>query len=235
MSAPLLLTRATLRRDVPAAALRALLVPSGESARVGTGHRIVWTLFADRADRERDFLWRESEPGTFYLLSRREPEDRHALFEVEAPKAFAPVLAIGDRLRFSLRANATIARKEHGSTGRGKRADVVMNAIHGVPQGERAEARHDAVQTAGLAWLTAQGGRCGFTVVPSGHGLGQPTRVTTYRVLRVEHGGPDARLGVMDLDGELCVSDPARFIDSLGQGFGRAKAFGCGLMLIRRA
>jgi CRISPR system Cascade subunit CasE len=42
------------------------------------------------------------------------------------------------------------------------------------------------------------------------------------------------RIGVLDLEGVLVVSDPARFCHCLAQGFGRAKAFGCGLMLIRR-
>ena len=40
--------------------------------------------------------------------------------------------------------------------------------------------------------------------------------------------------GVMDFSGMLEVKDPARFLTQLAQGFGRARAFGCGLMLIRR-
>jgi CRISPR system Cascade subunit CasE len=31
------------------------------------------------------------------------------------------------------------------------------------------------------------------------------------------------------------VDDPSRFLVSIQRGFGAAKAFGCGLMLIRRA
>jgi CRISPR system Cascade subunit CasE len=40
--------------------------------------------------------------------------------------------------------------------------------------------------------------------------------------------------GVLDISGVLEVRDPARFLARLIQGFGRARAFGCGLMLIRR-
>jgi CRISPR system Cascade subunit CasE len=43
------------------------------------------------------------------------------------------------------------------------------------------------------------------------------------------------RIGVLDLEGVLVVSDPARLCHCLAHGFGRAKAFGCGLMMIRRA
>jgi len=37
------------------------------------------------------------------------------------------------------------------------------------------------------------------------------------------------------MTGALEIADPAAFLARLAQGFGRAKAFGCGLMLIRRA
>lgn len=225
------LSRATLRRDVPAAALRALLVPNEHSARAGAGHRLVWTLFADSPDRERDFLWREMEDGSYFFLSARPPEDKHGLFEV-ASRPFAPVLTAGDRLRFSLRANATVARKVDPTQRRGKPCDVVMDALYKVPRGERAEARHDAIQVAGVRWLAGQGDRCGFAM---SEGEGAGIRVVAYRTLRVDHAGPTARIGVVDLEGEIEVRDPASFVTALGRGFGRAKTFGCGLMLVQRA
>ena len=46
-------------------------------------------------------------------------------------------------------------------------------------------------------------------------------------------GGP--RFGGIDLEAGLTLTDPAAFLGRLLGGFGRAKAFGCGLMLIRRA
>ena len=42
-------------------------------------------------------------------------------------------------------------------------------------------------------------------------------------------------LGVVDLEGILQVGDPELFLGALRKGFGRAKAYGFGLMLIRRA
>jgi CRISPR system Cascade subunit CasE len=236
--ASLYFSRATLRRDVPAAALRALLVPRDASARVGAGHKMVWTLFGDRPDRERDFLWREADAGVYYFLSRRPPDDRHGLFTVDPPKLFAPALAAGDRLRFALRANATVAKKAEHTRQRGKPCDVVMDALYHLPKGERAEARRDAIADAGTRWLEAQGERCGFGVrsATSDRADGVPSAacVIGYRTLRVDHAGPAARIGVIDYEGELEVRDPARFVAALGNGFGRAKAFGCGLMLVRR-
>lgn len=222
---PLLLTRARVRRHVPADALRELLLPSDMSQRAGAGHKLVWTLFADAPDRERDFLWRETDAGMFYILSQRAPNDQHGLFELDPSKSFAPVLAAGDRLAFSLRANATVA-KPGGPGVRGKRADVVMAAIRDVPPGARAAERAAAVQREGRKWLDTQGARAGFAV----RSLGD----TTYRTLNIGRTGPAARIGVLDFEGVLEVCDPDVFAAALARGFGRAKAFGCGLMLVRR-
>jgi len=238
----LLLSRARLRRDVPAAALWRQLAPEDDDRRVQASHRLVWTLFSDAPERARDFLWRESEPGTFYFLSRRPPEDRHNLFDVDAPKIFAPELTAGDVLQFTLRANATVARKQSVSGGgrsRGKPCDVVMDTLHEVPKGaERAGARPAAVQAAGRAWLDSRGARSGFRVVgPSGTDAdaGPGACVTGYRVLRLDDRNEKMRIGVLDFTGRILIEDPQRFMEALAQGFGRAKAFGCGLMLIRRA
>ena len=61
-------------------------------------------------------------------------------------------------------------------------------------------------------------------------------RVRGYRVLTIDRGrrARPLRAGVLDLEGLLEIRDPERFLAALAQGFGRAKAFGCGLMLIRR-
>jgi CRISPR system Cascade subunit CasE len=121
----LFLSRARLRRDVPAVALARILVPEDATARVDASHRLIWALFSDSPDRERDFLWREEEPGRFMLLSARPPTDAHELFDLES-KPFEPALSSGDRLGFTLRANPVVARSA-GPGLRGKRHDVVMD------------------------------------------------------------------------------------------------------------
>lgn len=234
----LFLSRARLRRDVPAAALWRELAPQDDDKRVATSHRLVWTLFADSPDRERDFLWREAAPGTFYFLSDRVPEDRHNLFEIDPAKPFNPQLRPGDTLQFSLRANATVARKPQGASGekvRGKPSDVVMDALYRIPKGrEREAARRDAVATAGINWLGTRGERCGFRLPDRTTEMG-PDCITSYRVLQLDHRNSKMRLGVLDFDGRLVVDDPERLVEAIARGFGRGKAFGCGLMMIRRA
>lgn len=234
----LFFSRARLRRDVPAAALWHELAPADDDRRMQTSHRLVWTLFADAPDRTRDFLWREAEPGAFYFLSSRPPEDRHNLFDLDAPKVFAPTLRVGEVLRFSLRANATVARRPANAIGkaRGKPCDVVMDALYRLPEGsERGPARRDAIHTAGYAWLCSRGETSGFRLL--GVEEGRETAracVTGYRVMRLDRGNADMRIGILDYEGALVVTDPSRLLEAVAHGFGRAKAFGCGLMLIRR-
>jgi len=223
----LILARARLRRDAPLAALAGVLVPDSAGARAGMAHRLVWALFADGPERRRDFLWREEAPGRLLTLSARPPHDPHGLFELDW-KPFAPVLAPGDRLGFALRANPVVARPQ-APGHRGKRHDVVMDALRAAPRETRAEARRAAVLSAGHAWLVRQGEAHGFA--PEGEVV-----VDGYdRVVVPREGGAPAVFGVLDFQGVLTVRDPGRFLAALARGFGRARAFGCGLMLIRRA
>ena len=222
----LFLSRARLRRDTGAvAALARLLVPDGAGPRAAATHHLAWALFADTPGRQRDFLWREEAPGRFMTLSARPPA-AFDLFEVDS-KPFAPCLAAGDRLGFALRANAVVARPEAPGQ-RGKRHDVVMDALRHVPEGQRAAARLGVVGDAGRAWLARQGAAHGFT---PGDGVG----VDGYEQIEIARGGGrTARFSRLDFSGALTVTDPAAFLAALAAGFGRARAFGCGLMLIRR-
>lgn len=233
------LSRAMVRRDVPAAALWHELVPKDDDRRLQASHRLVWTLFSDTRERARDFLWREAEPGTFYLLSSRPPRDAHDLFRLDPPKEFAPCLKPGDALRFSLRANATVSRKQQpeaaSQRSRGKPCDVVMDALFRLAQGEaRAGARPRAIQQAGTAWLAERGAKCGFRLAGDAEAEGTTTCVSGYHVMRVDDRNPKMQIGVLDYEGVLIVEDPVRLIEAVRKGFGRSKAFGCGLMLIRR-
>jgi CRISPR system Cascade subunit CasE len=239
------LTRLRLKRDVPAAALARVLLPDDPSERCQTAHRLLWTLFADDPDRRRDFLWREERTGRgtsgrggFLVLSEREPVDAHGLFDMDPPKAWAPVLAEGDRLAFSLRANPVVTRKN--DEGRPKRHDVVMDRLREVAKGEHAEMRDAAVREAGRTWLDRQAGEHGFAVLVEADGKTeekrQLLRIDGYEQLRIaRRGAKPARLSVLEFNGVLAVEDPDRFVARLHCGFGKAKAWGCGLMLIRRA
>lgn len=219
------MVRARLRRDTPVAALAPLLLPDDGSARVLAAHRLVWSLMPPDPDARRDFLWREEAPGRFLVLASRLPGSS-ALFDVEA-KPFEPALATGDRLRFVLRANPTVSGPATAGR-RGARHDVVMHALRAVPRPDRAAARPVLAQQEGAAWLDRVGQGHGFAVEP---GL----RADGYQMLQLPRAGRAIQLGTLEYEGVLQVTDPAAFVAGLAAGFGRAKAFGCGLMLVRRA
>jgi CRISPR system Cascade subunit CasE len=104
-----------------------------------------------------------------------------------------------------------------------------MHALHGTPQRERAGLRSEKAIVAGRAWLTRQGEAHGFR--PESE-----VAVDGYKTMQLlREAGKPIRYGVLDFEGVLTVTDPTRFLASLPQGFGRVRAFGCGLMLIRRA
>jgi len=232
----LFLSRLRFRRDAATAAIRPLFVPDDADERITAGHRLVWSLFADNPNRRRDFLWRQDEEHSFMVLSARPPLDTRNIFTVET-KAFVPRLSPGDRLGFVLRTNATRSAKPATSDSRGERTDVVMAALAPLAKGDdRREARQDVADREGRAWLLRQGAKSGFVADP------QELFVRGYRVHRLPRrqrapgrsaGG--VTLGVLDLEGVLTVAEPAVFLAALASGFGRAKAFGCGLMLVRRA
>lgn len=75
-------------------------------------------------------------------------------------------------------------------------------------------------------WLIAAGQARGFAVDES------CLSVEAYS----QHRGKDEKLRFSSVDfaGELTVLDADKFSATLSQGIGHAKAFGCGLLLVRR-
>lgn len=229
----LYLSRLTLNRYAPARALSALLDPADGNARTDAHHRLIWTLFGDAKDRPRDFLWRADGRGRFYTLSARPPL-ANDLFCPPETKLFEPQLAPGNRLSFVLRANATrdraaVSRMDKSARkGQSRRVDLVMDLLKDVPTSDRAGQRMALAQQAAEGWMQRQGATKGF--VP------RAIAVEDYHVLHLGRGKRRGMThGVLDLSGEIEITDPAAFLPALAKGFGRAKAWGCGLMLIRRS
>ncbi|MEL6622991.1 MAG: type I-E CRISPR-associated protein Cas6/Cse3/CasE [Pseudomonadota bacterium] len=246
----LFLSRARLqaRRGEALASIAPLLIPDDPKQRPGHAHRILWLLFSDDPNAKRDFLFRDDGEGHYLVLSKRRPPDPHNLFELET-KEFEPKLLPGDQLRFALRVNPTIATKASeadpkvGPKGRvrGKRVDVVMHALKTVARTDWDENTGRAFQRDRIAtetvnqWLAKRGARAGFRLVGE-------TDVTGYVQIPLERRersnprkGRPKGFSQVDTSGVLEVTEPSAFLGNLENGFGSAKAFGCGLMLIRRA
>ena len=225
------LSRARLRRDASVSALAPLLLGKigRRSATRQPGHHLIWSLFADDAGRRRDFLWREMERGVYFILSARWPRDRHGLFEIAEPKPFTPLLAPGDRLGFALRANPVVRRRDPGRR-RSVKHDIVMDALR-KSKIDRAGQRLSAVREQGFAWLERQGRKQGFEVAPD------CVQMDGYEQHRIPRRGSRHTMAfsTIDFEGILTVRDPDALLTAITRGFGASKAYGCGLMLIRRA
>lgn len=226
----LYLSHLRLSRDPAAQAFAELLLPARPGDRIAAQHHLMWSVFGDTADRERDFLWREESNGSFLVLSARMPQTT-ALFEAPRVKNYAPEFSAGDQMDFVLRANATRMKRDDKRT----RVDVVMDVLHKVEQKDRAANRMRIATQEGASWLTRQGEKSGFRVIEA-----KAEDYSTVYLPRVKEHTPaskknDGCLGILDLSGRIEVLDPQLFLKSIMQGFGRAKAFGCGLMLLRRA
>lgn len=195
-------------------------------------HRWLWGLFADRADRKRDFLYRIHDENTpvVHAVSARPPSTPGPVWKLET-KPYAPKIAEGDRLAFDLRANPVVAR---AGEGRSKRHDVVMDAkrswkaAHG--EAARGVELQDLIHESASGWLARKGQQGGFLVQPSG------VRVDGYRVLEFAKGDQahPIRMGAVDYSGALEVTDAAAFSETLMSGIGPGKGFGFGLLLVRR-
>lgn len=228
----LFLSRARLKPDQATTALLPILAPQGRLTS-HVGKALMWSLFADRDDRKRDFLWRwDGErpgrlAGEFLILSGRPPVNS-GLFELET-RDFAPALSVGDRLAFKLRANPVIRRRVDGRP-RTTKHDVVMHGLRDRLKGERAAPRQALLAEAGLAWMGRQLAEAGADLVADS------LRVDGYQQHRISDGrGREIALSSLDFDGALLVTNPDRLLSRLASGFGSGRAYGFGLMLIRRA
>lgn len=200
-------------------------------------HQALWRLFdlppkENRAGQPVPFLFRAEQLNglpVFYVLSEQSPQDRHALWRIES-REFTPDIRAGDRLGFKLRVNPVVSRAvEKGQ--RGKRHDVVMDAKQrmewkSLPESERPSLAHLAHE-AGACWLKDRQADAGITLNEA------VLRVDGYRNWR-QRGGKGIALSTLDFEGELTVADSVRLIEALLRGVGPAKAFGCGLLLLRR-
>lgn len=203
-------------------------------------HQLLWKLFPDEDGRP--FLFRQEQEHDvpslgeqprgmplFYVLSQIEPREVPGLLSCES-KPFAPRLQAGQSLVFRLRANPVIARREEGRKN-SRHHDVLMDA--------KKQARSEGVRSrtvfqermdeAAREWLQNED-----RASRNGYRLVAPPQVSGYRQHTSRRNGKHIRFSAVDFEGILEVNDPESFRQSLARGIGRARAFGCGMWMIRR-
>jgi CRISPR system Cascade subunit CasE len=199
-------------------------------------HRMVWNLFDNAPDQQRDFLYRREDPTGerpfYYLLSARMPT-RNLLGADIQTREYEPALQAGAHLAFGLRANAVVTRKVDDHSKRRHRLGIIDAKIdeYEAKYTNRKDWPPPAVihQEAAEQWMKRQGERYGFHL--------DTLRVSNHQYHKIRKPGDHnlRQFTSLDLDGLLTVKDPAAFHNALFHGLGRSKAFGCGLLLVRRA
>ncbi len=199
-------------------------------------HQWLWRLFPAPEGTPRDFLFRRRDLGEiprFYVVSKRPPLTQSTAWNIQT-RDYTPALETGTRLRFDLRANPVVTHSHDGKRGR---HDVVMQEKKRLLK-ERGLARwqdwqeddkpalYALVREVCGAWLRSRASRLGFEVDE------ESLAVDGYQ----QHSEKDGKLSfsTADFSGELTVIDASAFVVALRNGIGPAKAFGCGLMLVRR-
>ena len=168
----------------------------------------------------------------YYVLSGRRPHDRAGIWNIEGPKEYSPQLQKGQRLCFMLRANPVVFSSAAGK----KRYDVVMHAkkntgYSALPFSQKPPLQK-LVQESCAKWLGKRAASNGFSfeakdVIAEGY--------RQHKSLQRAKGKSFICYSSVDFQGALTVSDPEKFKHILMRGIGKSKAFGCGLMLVKRA
>jgi CRISPR system Cascade subunit CasE len=220
-------SRARLRAGVDGSTGALVAYLSRHARDIGAAHHLIWSLFGDH-DGRRPFLFRMTGASLreeVMIYASKAPQDPHGLWEIET-KAFRPSFEVGARAAFSLRVNPTVSRD-------GKRHDLVMDARRRGPLHEQSD-RDAIAQRVVPAWLAPRLTAVGLEAQQDGSEY--VMRVENYAVRAFHHAdGHRVRIATVDVTGMAQVVDPNALADGLLTGIGRGKAYGCGMLLIKRA
>lgn len=195
------------------------------------GHKIIWKAFGDRADRERDFIFRlEQHPDMllFYVVCSRHPDDWEGRFEIDT-KPYHPVLKRGQLLQFQVRANPSVAVKTPGSSKRGRRQDAIAHAKNSDPERFEQMSQNDIVQFVGVQWLKKRLVAHGIQL------LSEHTQISQYKTTRFQkkNNASPVSFSVMDAQGLCLVEQPDDALALLYNGLGRQKSHGMGMFMVK--
>jgi CRISPR system Cascade subunit CasE len=209
-----------------------------------TVHQLLWKLFKNEV--QRNFLFHEERRKkslkenclidrqrfpVFYVVSSQPPQSLPGIFLVET-KIYDPALSIGQRFKFTLRANPVVTVRCEGRKN-SKHHDILMHEKYKSrkPNDEKSNTEEifSNMRKAAMDWFLKRAPQCGFSAEDS------QINVEGYQHHRLNKKSQKdpIEFSTIDYSGILTIENPEQFKRTLFEGIGRAKAFGCGLMLIR--
>lgn len=205
-------------------------------------HALIWRLFPGDG-RDRDFVFRRlDEPLTFLVVSEREPVEFDPAVRVQS-KRYEPVLEEGAMIRFDLRANPVVSRRD--ANGKSRRHDVLAD----VRRKANEEGDPDLagrVKLAGENWLLARAEEWGLCIdreslIQTAHrkhrltprAKSDPVKQDPAQSGKKHEGGREIQFSSLDYQGIATVRNSELLQKALLHGVGHAKGFGCGLLLVK--
>lgn len=191
-------------------------------------HQFVWRLFnrEDTAtEKQGDFLYRMDyfvDTPVIHVLSRYQPQAAIARWQVES-QPWQPDIEDGALFQFSLRANPVVAQD-------GKRHDVFMHAKTQYAPDDPVPL-NQKMYDAGLQYLTKRAESLGVEFMGNTLEFGNKQTQTGIKPGEAQQ---TITITSADYKGVLKVTNKERFMEKLTSGIGRAKRFGCGLMLLKK-
>ncbi len=179
-------------------------------------HRSLWRTFPSPAEMQRDFLFSVEERAPrnvqVIMLSARQPEYESDSVCLLACKVFEPKLQQGDRLGFLLTANPikSISDAQGRVDGKG---DIKKCRVPLIKEQDQ------------ITWLKRK-----F----NGAALINSVEIEKQPPLYFRKRARPGKIQSFKFMGELQVEDSAELKKVMRNGIGPAKAFGCGLLLVRR-
>jgi CRISPR system Cascade subunit CasE len=208
-------------------------------------HDWLWRYLCGAPGITPDFLFRRWDIGAsprIFAVTVQKPLPQGGAWQLTT-REYAPRLAAGSRLKFHLRANPTVNETRDG---RSQRQDVVTREkvrLLAERGGGSWEEWHGAdkpsdqslVRDTCCEWLRGRAARHGFEVHDESfraeHYTQHEQDDSRTQLVR-QRGESGVPFSTVDLGGELTVVDPVTFAFALQRGIGRAKPFGCGMLLL---
>lgn len=216
-------------------------LPSEAARNLYDLHRQIWRLFPGEAHESRDsheterqgFLFRIEQnppgrPARLLVQSRRAPTAASGIVLV-GTREFHPQPEVGLRLAFLLTANPvrTIVDVEAEAKPDKFKRHAEKIVRHADKAARQPKSRVPLIKEEEQhKWLARK--LAGAVTIEAASVL--PHSPTYFR-----KGNRSGKLVTVTFEGILNVTDPTRLTSLLENGIGPAKAFGCGLMLVRRA
>ena len=195
-------------------------------------HQLLWQIFPVKSDAKRDFLFRKETKYNYtyyYVVSKRQPVNSIPMLRLQI-KEYNPIIKKGQEYEFTLMANPVISKKSEGKKN-SSHHDVWMNAKHeGKKSSYSLNELSDYINKKTKEWIIRRAENHGFTINPEHLNINSYLQ---HRFFKRKAGKP-ILMSTVDYNGILKVINAGMMKKTLFEGIGKAKAFGCGLLLIKK-